>query len=243
MKQVYLRMFFISFIVFSTVIFLVANDKVFAQDWQEEFNIANRKLSHTGESKYFILKPGFRSVLESKNMKLVITVLNETKEIAGIQTRVVEEREEKKGKLYEVAKNYFAIDQKTGDVFYFGEDVDFYKNGKVVRHTGAWLADEEGNRPGLIMAGEPEVGMKYYQELAPGKAMDRAEVMNISITYKTPAGEFKNCLQTKESSKIKKLILFSPKEYKTYAPGIGLIQDEKLKLVSFGYIDEMGTQK
>jgi hypothetical protein len=237
MKRTNLQMLFFISIIFYIVTLLGASNNVLAQDWQEEFNITDRKLSHTGESKYFILKPGFQSVLESKNMKLVITVRHETKEIAGVTTRVVEEREEKNGELYEIAKNYFAIDEVTGDVFYFGEDVDFYKKGKIVRHTGAWLADEEGNRPGLIMPGKPEVGMKYYQELAPKKAMDRAEVISISATYNTPAGEFKDCLRTKESSKIKKLLILSPKEYKTYAPGIGLIQDEKLKLTSYGYID------
>jgi hypothetical protein len=218
------------------------NRNVLAGDWQEEFDLANRTLSPTGESTFFILKPGFQLVLESSKMKLVVTVLDKTKEIGGITTRVVEEREEKNGKLYEISRNYFAIDKETGDVFYFGEDVDFYKKGEIVRHTGEWLAYENGNRPGLIMPGNPEVGMKYYQELAEGVAMDRAEVVSTTATYETPAGEFQNCLRTEESSKIKTFFVFSPKEYKTYAPGIGLIQDEKLKLVSYGYIDESSAQ-
>jgi hypothetical protein len=176
-------------------------------------------------------------------MKLIITVTDETKEINGITTRVVEEWEEKNGELYEIARNYYAIDTETGDAFYFGEDVDFYKKGKIVRHTGAWMADEDGNRPGLIMPGKPEVGMKYYQELAPGKAMDRAEVVSVSETYRTPAGEFDSCLKTKESSKIKKLFFFTPTEYKTYAAGIGLIQDGKMKLVSYGYEEEKRAKK
>jgi hypothetical protein len=100
------------------------------------------------------------------------------------------------------------------------------------------MADEEGNNPGLIMPGKPEVGMKYYQELAPGKAMDRAEVVSLSETFETPAGNFDNCLKTKESTKIKIFFFFTPTEYKTYAPGIGLIQDGKMKLVSYGFVEE-----
>jgi len=203
------------------------------EDWKEEFNIADRKLTHTGESRYFILSPGFQTILASQNAKLIITVLDETKEINGIPTRVVEEREEINGELYEISRNFFAIDQETGDVFYFGEEVDFYDKGNIVRHSGAWLAYENGNQPGLIMPGTPEVGMKYYQELAPGIALDRAEVISISETFKTPAGEFENCLATEESSKIEAAI-----EYKTYAPGIGLIQDQSMTLVSYGYIGE-----
>lgn len=230
------------FSVLCFVALAVFHTPVLAQDWQEDFNLKTRTLSDTGKSDFFILMPGYRAVLESGNMKLVITVTNETKVINGITTRVVEEWEEKNGELYEIARNYYAIDTETGDAFYFGEDVDFYKKGKVVRHTGAWMADEEGNRPGLIMPGDPEIGMKYYQELAPGKAMDRAEVMSLSETFETPAGEFNNCLKTKESSKIKTFFFFTPTEYKTYAPGIGLIQDGKMKLVSYGFVDESTVQ-
>lgn len=200
-------------------------------DWQEEFNLADRELTPTGESKFFILKPGFQTTLASGNDRLVITVLDETKVINGITTRVVEEREEKNGQLYEIARNFYAMDPETGDAFYFGEEVDFYKAGKVTGHAGAWMAYDNGSKPGLIMSGAPKVGMKYYQELAPGVAMDRAEVMRVSETCKTPAGEFKNCLVTRESSKLEPAV-----EQKRYAPGIGLIQDQAMKLVSYGYV-------
>jgi hypothetical protein len=161
-------------------------------------------------------------------------VLDETKEIGGISTRVVEEREEKNGELYEISRNFFAIDPETGDVFYFGEEVDFYENGEIVGHRGEWLAYEDDNKPGLIMPGSPEIGMKYYQEIAPGVAMDRAEVMSLSETFETPAGKFENSLVTEESSKIE-----PAKERKTYAPGIGLIQDQSMRLVSFGKNEEI----
>ena len=91
--------------------------------------------------------------------KLVITVLDETKEVYGTITRVVEEREWKNDELYEVARNFFAFDDKTGNVFYFGEEVDFYSNGKIVSHKGAWLAGINGAMPGLIMVGKPKVGV------------------------------------------------------------------------------------
>jgi len=209
------------------------------EDWQDEFNIADRKFSHTGESKYFILSPGFQTVLESPKVKLIITVLDETKEINGITTRVVEEREVKKGELYEVSNNFFAMDQETGDVFYFGENVDFYEKGKVVDHSGAWLAYQNGAKPGMIMPGTPKVGMQYYQELAQDTSMDRAEVLSISETIKIPAGEFKNCLKTEESSKIKP----NKKENKFYAPGIGLVKNKALELTFYGYINDTNTSK
>jgi hypothetical protein len=200
--------------------------------WQEEFNLASCKLATTGKSPYFVLEPGFQLVLQGGDTKVQITVLDETKQVDGVLTRVVEEREWKKGALYEVSKNYFARCEQTGDVFYFGEDVDYYENGKVVRHEGAWLAGVNGNRPGLIMPGAPKPGMKYYQEIAPGVAMDRAEVVSLSETCETPAGKFPNCLKVKEGSALE----FWAREYKYHAPGIGLVRDEDLELVSYGYV-------
>ena len=201
------------------------------REWQEKFNLADRKLEHTGEANYFILNPGFQITLESQTETLVINVLEETKEIAGITTRVVEEREHKGGELAEISRNYYAIDPETGDVFYFGEEVDFYSQGKSTGHSGAWIAYEGGNKPGLIMPGFPEVGMKYYQELAPGVATDRARVVSVTETFATAVGEFVNCLLTQKSSQLSPVTI----EYKTYCPGIGLVQDQSLLLTSYGY--------
>ncbi|MBF8305746.1 MAG: hypothetical protein HW398_934 [Acidobacteria bacterium] len=160
-----------------------------------------------------------------------MTVLNETKMVDGVNTRVVEEREWKDGKLHEVARNYFAICERTKDVFYFGENVDFYENGKVVKHDGSWLAGG-GNRAGLFMPGTPKLNMKYYQEIAPGIAMDRAEIVSLDEECKTPAGTFSKCMKVKEGSAIELLAT----EYKYYAPEIGLVGDGEVKLVKHGFI-------
>lgn len=164
-----------------------------ATDWQEEFGLQDRTLVPTGRNPYFIREPGFELVFASEDEKLVITVLDDTIDIGGVTTRVVEEREWKDGALCEVSRNLFAICKDTRDAFYFGEDVDDYKNGAIVGHGGAWRADEPGTKPGLIMPGRPKVGMKYYQEIAPGVAMDRAEVINLNADFKTPAGCFQGC--------------------------------------------------
>jgi hypothetical protein len=202
-----------------------------AQGWQQEFGIAKCNLLTTGRNSYFILEPGYQLVLEGGDTRVQITVLNETKMIGSVNTRVVEEREWKNGKLYEVAKNYFAICEQTKDVFYFGEDVDFYENGKVVKHDGSWLAGG-ANKPGLMMPGSPKPKMRYYQELAPGVAMDRAEIISVTETCKTPAGTFTGCLKVKEGSALKP----AESEYKYYAPGIGLVRDEDARLIKYGFI-------
>lgn len=206
--------------------------------YQQEFGIAECALTPTGRSDYFVLEPGFQTVLEHDDTRLQVTVLDETKLVNGTTVRVVEEREWVKGQLYEIARNYFAMCERTKDVFYFGEDVEFYENGKVTGTAGTWLAGRDGAKPGLIMPGKPRVGMKYYQEIAPGKALDRAEVVSLDETCKTPAGTFAKCLKTKEYSSMTfwSSLKFWEAEYKYYAPGIGLVRDQELVLTKHGAI-------
>ena len=64
------------------------------------------------------------------------------------------------------------------DVFYFGEEVDDYKDGKIVDHGGAWRADNDNSKAGIIMPGTVLLGARHYQEIAPN-AMDRAEINTV----------------------------------------------------------------
>ncbi|NIM92582.1 MAG: hypothetical protein GTO18_02555 [Anaerolineales bacterium] len=201
--------------------------------WQEEFDLSSCTFVTTGQNQYFILEPNFQLVLEGGSEVLKVTVLDEKVIIDGIETRVVEEREWKRGELIEVSRNFFAMCQETKDIFYFGEEVDMYKDGEIASHSGAWRAGENNAKAGLIMPGEPKVGMKYYQEIAPDVAMDRAEVVSIDETYSTTAGTFSDCLKTREGTALNPL----EREFKRYAPGIRLIQDSNLLLTEYGFID------
>jgi hypothetical protein len=202
-------------------------------EWQEDFDYSSCTMSTEGSSDYFILEPGFQLVLEGGNEKLAITVLEDTIEVDGTLTRVVEEREWRNNEIIEISYNFFAYCEETGDVFYYGEDVDMFSGGTLSSHQGAWRAGEDDARAGLIMPGTPAVGMKYFQEIAPGVAMDRAEVLSIDEVFNTPAGEFVEVLLTKEGTALNLL----EKEFKTFAPGIGLIQDQKLLLTEYGFVD------
>ena len=196
-------------------------------DWTSAFMLEPDELVSTGRNPYFILEPGYTLVLEGEGAQLTITVLNETKKVDGVVTRVVEERETKGGKLTEVARNYFAISKRTNDVFYFGEDVDMYKDGKVVNHEGSWLSGVNGSKFGLMMPGRALIQSRYYQEVAPNIAMDRATIVSVTETVKTPAGVFANCLRVEETSPLSRFTT----EYKYYAPGIGMVSDGTMKLV------------
>ena len=203
------------------------------EGWITSFDLENCNSASSGENSYFILKPGYQVILggqeDGEELELVITVLNETKVVDGVETRIVEEKETEGGNLIEVSRNYFAICKPTNNAIYFGEEDDMYKDGKTVDHEGAWLAGENGSKAGMIMPGKAEVGLKYYQEIALGVAEDRAEIMSVNVTLDTPAGTFKQVLKTEETNPLKP----GEKEFKFYAPGIGLIQDEAIKLVKY----------
>ena len=69
-------------------------------------------LMASGQNPYFILEPGYFLELKGKNATLTITVLDETKDVDGVKTRVIEERETKRGKVAEISRNYYAISKK-----------------------------------------------------------------------------------------------------------------------------------
>ena len=204
-----------------------------APTFTETFDVEKSDLSSTGKSDYFNLEPGFVAVYEGKEdgkkTVLTITVTKETKVVDGVETRVVEEKEVAGGETAEISRNYFAISKKTGDVYYFGEASDTYKNGQVANQEGSWLAGKDGARFGLAIPAKPKVGQAYYQELAPKVAMDRAEIVSLTEKLKTPAGDFKDCVKVKETTPLEK-----GTEYKLYAPGVGLIKDGDLLLVKYG---------
>jgi hypothetical protein len=61
------------------------------------FDFEKCNFGSTGENSYFILRPGYQVTLvgeeDGEELQLVMTVLNETNVVNGIETRIVEEKE------------------------------------------------------------------------------------------------------------------------------------------------------
>jgi hypothetical protein len=199
--------------------------------YTETFVVDKANFSSSGYNHYFSLQPGHQLKLEgkegSKEVTLIITVLNETKKVDNVETRIVEEKEYKDGEIIEISRNFFAINKLDMSVYYFGEEVDIYKEGKVVSHEGAWESGINKARFGLMMPATVLLGSRYYQEIAPYIAMDRAEIISVNDSLNTPAGIFTNCVKIEETSPLEP----GSKGYKVYAPGIGLIKDGSLLLI------------
>lgn len=204
------------------------------QTWTDTFHVDPGELVSTGRNPYFILEPGYVLMYKIGNDELIITVLDETKKVDGVETRVIEEKESKNGKVIEISRNFFAISKRTNCVYYFGEEVDLYENGKLTGHEGAWLSGVKGAKFGLFMPGTPLIGARFYNEVAPEAAMDRTEILSLSETVDTPAGKFKDCLKVEETTPLEP----GNKEFKYYARGIGLVQDDKLELIKYGFLNK-----
>ncbi|MHC5023809.1 MAG: hypothetical protein ACYTGG_07845 [Planctomycetota bacterium] len=210
-------------------------------EYTTDFPFNDCQFQAHGWNPWFPLQPGHQLYLEGEDdgaiVTLLITVLPQTRridfewkgELISVNTRVVEEREYEDDELVEVSRNFFARCRDTDSVYYFGEDVDIYEDGEIVSHDGAWLAGVDGATPGLIMPGTFLLGSRYFQEMAPDIAMDRAENAEMGLRVVTPAGTFDDCVLVDESSAIE-----PGTSEKIYAPGIGLIQDDELQLVGFG---------
>lgn len=220
-----------------------AEDK---REFTDDFPLGECEFASVGENRYFLLQPGreahfnnFQCVAEgecSETEELVITVLNETRDITlaingeatTVTTRVVEERETVDGQLAEISRNFFAECAGTQDVYYFGEEVDIYQDGIVVGHEGEWLAGSGGAEPGIIMPGGAFLlGARYFQEVAPGVALDRAEHVGAGLAMEVPAGNLDDCVEVEETTPLDKKSVST----KFYCPGSGLVFDDGLELV------------
>jgi hypothetical protein len=204
------------------------------QAWQRSFNVDKTKLRNTGTNRYFRLDPGFhltlRSISGTDTTITVQTVTPDTFVIDGVATRVMKDSTNNNGELDEVTRDYFAIDSSTHDVYYFGEDVDVYSSGQIIGHTGSWRSGVKGAKFGLFLPGTPRVGQRFYHEVAPGLAMDRAEVKSMTDTVTVPAGSFANCLRTEETSELESGLV----ESKTFGRNVGNVVDADQVLIEYG---------
>jgi hypothetical protein len=195
-------------------------------EWRTDFPVDAANLGISGQNPYFVLTPGHTLHFVEGKVRRTVTVLRQTTVIDGIECRIVEDREERNGQPIEVTRDYYAIDRSTGDVYYFGEDVNVYRGGRIVNHKGSWRSGVQDARFGLMMPGTIKVGDRFMQERAPKqKALDRSEVIGVGEKVVTPAGTFE-CVHFRDSSAIER-----GSDDKYYAPGIGLVKDGKAVLV------------
>lgn len=216
-------------------------------NFTREFRLQDCNFRAWGNNPYFKLRPEYQLVLEGEEdgefIRVVITVLEDTKVIdlrnegiGLVRTRVVEEREWVDDELEEVSRNFFARCKKTNAIYYFGEEVDNYVDGEIVNHDGSWRAGENGAMPGLIMPGTFLLGSKYFQEWAPNDdAVDRGQNTAMGLEVSVEAGDFEDCVEVVDTNPAEGICRRKDGDPKIYCPGVGLVMDEDLELVDYGF--------
>jgi hypothetical protein len=212
----------------------------------DDFPLESCQFVPYGGSDYFKLDPGRKTYFNNRECvaagdcdereELTITVTDELKKILFdidgerrvVWARVIVENERADGALKEISRNYFATCLPSRDVYYFGEDVDIYEGGKVVSHEGAWLAGRFGAEPGIIMPDSGFLlGQRYYQELARGVALDRAEHIGTDLEVDLEAGNFEECIKVVETTPLEP----GSESEKVYCPQVGLVIDGELEAI------------
>jgi hypothetical protein len=201
---------------------------------------------------------------EEDRERSVETVLCDTEWInfgdRMVKTRVLEERafewDEEEWVLIEISLNWFALCEKTNAIYYFGEFSRDCENGftddeqmcepeedegdpTVPVTEGSWRTGENGAMPGLMMPGTVLLGAKYFQEQAPNDgAVDRGEIAEMGLTAPDPEGgpDFTGCVKVFDTNPAEDPPVCDDEDAKIYCPGIGIVQDQDLVLVEYGFV-------
>lgn len=192
------------------------------------------------DNKFLTFVPGTTFVYESQTEdgleRNEVTVLDEKRNVMGVDATVVWDRVWLDGKLIEDTKDWYAQD-KEGNVWYFGEESKEYVAGELAGLHGSWEAGVDGAKPGIVMKASPQVGDVYRQEFYAGVAEDMGEVISLDETVLVPHDRLYNCIKTKDWNPLEPGVT----EFKYYCPEIGGValeenpdENERVELISIG---------
>jgi hypothetical protein len=156
---------------------------------------------------------------ETVQVRMESVVRDKPEMVAGAKVTVVEVSDFDDGELIEKTKDYYA-QHASGAVYYMGEHVDDFEDGKLTGHGGQWIAGENGAKAGVFMPAAPKVGDVFEQEQAPGVAEDRSKVVAKIDAVTVPAGKFEDCIEVEDFDPIGKTT-----QRKIYCKGVGLVRE------------------
>jgi hypothetical protein len=117
------------------------------------------------------------------------------------------------GRIHEVALDWYAQDDH-GAVWYFGEDVFNYEDGRIADTEGTWLAGRDGP-VAMIMPADPQPGDVWRPENICGLVFEEVALIETGVTVEGPRGPIAGAIVTEE------LHMDGVLENKTFAPGYG----------------------
>lgn len=161
--------------------------------------------------------------------RIFVEVLDETKEILGINCIVVHDQvweiNDGEEMLIEDTFDWYTQHVVTGDVWYMGEISLNFEEGELVDIEGSWKAGRDSAKAGISIYADPQVDALMRQEFALGNAEDIAEVVSVGEeSVEVPFGDYDtDVLKTKEWTPIEPDAI----EFKFYAPGVGMVLEAK----------------
>jgi hypothetical protein len=181
--------------------------------------------SATIDNPWFPLQPGMRYVYEGSALddderierRVVMTVTDLTKVIAGIRTLCVQELDYDDGKLIESDLIFYAQDVD-GNVWQLGEYPEEYERGEIVK-APAWFHGAEGARAGLTMKISPQLDTPSYAA-GWGPAVgwdDRAKIHQMGVETCVPVDCYTDVMVIREYNRD----IPGASQLKYYAPQVG----------------------
>lgn len=195
-----------------------------------DFSQAQFNRNERIDNPYLPLVPGTVSAFSGSDGETTegndffVTSLNY--DVLGVDTTVIRDTAYEEGLLVEETLDFYAQDS-AGNVWYFGEVVINYRydeDGNFIGtdSDGAWLAGIDNAQPGWIMPDNPYKDFSYYNEFAPGVALDEARALGRAHIIETDLGVFQ-VLKTLDTSELDAGI----REFKYYSLGIGLVRADE----------------
>jgi hypothetical protein len=195
----------------------------------EDFDPNNFDHSTNIDNEWFPLKPGTRLTWEGTTIeddgtavphRVVFTVTDLTKVIAGVRTVVCWDQDYSDGELVETELVFFAQDND-GTVWHLGQYPEEYEDGEFVA-APCWLHDFEDAKAGIMMKAKPQLGTpSYSQGWAPAVDWtDRGQTYQMGQKIFVPAGSYEDVLVIDETARSEP----DAHQLKYYARGVGNIK-------------------
>jgi hypothetical protein len=214
-----LRPLFLVLVVFATG--CGGSEKAALPQGSDPFALDPADFSSQIDHPFFPMSPGNTWVYKEMDVdgslqRVEVTVTGRTKTIMGIEARVVHDLVTVEGKVKEDTLDWYAQD-KSGNLWYLGEDTKEYEDGKVSSTAGSWEAGVDGALAGILLPADPQVGMTYRQEYYKGEAEDRATVVSVDEHANVPYGTFDGVLKTEDTTPLEPDLV----ERKYYVKNVG----------------------
>jgi hypothetical protein len=173
------------------------------------------------DNPYWPMVPGTRWVYRESDAEgavqtVTVTVTSRTRDISGVAATVVHDKVTGRDGLVENTFDWYAQDV-CGNVWYLGENTKEFEDGEVVTTAGSWEHGVDGAFAGVVVPGDPQVGLTFRQEYYAGEAEDAGAILSLGEQAQVPAGHFRDVMVTKDFTPLHPRIL----EFKFYAPGVG----------------------